>query len=68
MASKEIRRNAVIEIHTVLEGCGSKYLGDWGVEVDWGEETYSKNRYTIGFEPVSIKLVKCLYDARTREG
>ena len=55
---------AVIEIHTLLEGCGSEYLGDWGVEIDWGKETDNRNRFSRGFEPLSIKLVKCLEDKR----
>lgn len=57
--------NGVIEIHTILEGCGSEYLGDWRVEVDWGVETDDKNRYTPGFQPLSIKLLENLYEART---
>lgn len=52
-----------IEIHAFLEGMGSEYLGDWIVEIDWGAE----NQFKFGVQPVSIKVVKQVYDARVKE-
>lgn len=52
-----------IEIHTFLEGAGSEYLGDWIVEIDWG----GKNPFEPGVQPVSIKVVKQIYDLRVKK-
>lgn len=52
-----------IEIHAFLEGMGSEYLGDWIVEIDWGEN----NQFKLGVQPVSIKVVEQVYDARQKK-
>lgn len=54
---------AVIEIHMPLEGCGSEYIGDWRVEIDWG----GQNPFKKGVQPKSIKMLEPLRDSRGEE-
>ena len=53
-------KDFIIEIHALLEGCGSEYLGDWRVKIDWG----GKNAFEQGVQPISIKVVRQEYEGR----
>lgn len=55
--------NAVIEIHIILEGGGSQYIGDFGVHVEFEDikKMFTKERK---IKNITVKEDLCYYEIR----